>query len=52
MFFWQVTKNAKFIEGSFSEESDKIGRGLIKILETWQFFLIKLDDDKNFEHQD
>jgi hypothetical protein len=24
-------------EGSFSEESDKIGRGFIKILETWQF---------------
>jgi hypothetical protein len=25
--------------GSFSEESDKIGRGFIKILETWQFCL-------------
>jgi hypothetical protein len=25
--------------GSFSEESDKIGRGFIKILETWQFGL-------------
>jgi hypothetical protein len=25
--------------GSFSEGSDKIGRGFIKILETWQFGL-------------
>jgi hypothetical protein len=25
--------------GSFSKESDKIGRGFIKILETWQFGL-------------
>jgi hypothetical protein len=25
--------------GSFSEESDKIGQGFIKILETWQFGL-------------
>jgi hypothetical protein len=28
-----------FVVGSFSEESDKIGRGFIKILETWQFGL-------------
>jgi hypothetical protein len=30
-------KNSAY--GSFSEESDKIFRGFIKILETWQFGL-------------
>jgi hypothetical protein len=36
----KVKKNKDtYIWGSFSEESDKIGRGFIKILETWQFGL-------------
>jgi hypothetical protein len=35
LFFMILTSKI----GSFSEESNKIGRGFIKILETWQFGL-------------
>jgi hypothetical protein len=37
--FFCCTLTTQLNMGSFSEESDKIGRGFIKILETWQFCL-------------